>query len=500
MEIKEKWLVWGLFSVFVFSLLTITGTLFSGIHFVDDHEMISYAIQIKEDGFWNCVWNTVVNDLDIRFRPLYSFLRVCIVAVIGYNYDAWAILTAAVIVIVLSMGYFCARELGCSVFYSIIFPLVIMVGPQSVVWWKFGPQESIGMAMVMTGIWFLLCWSKKGNFIYGFVGEIFFILVSLYKESFICLLPMAVAIVFFEYWRKENYRIKAIGGWVKKYWIFYLSLALVCIIEGALILLAIGTNEIGYVGLNTEMGLYEYITVWTDCFKGPLKWYVLFGLVILAVMFTGVKSWKEWMNGAIITMAIMLPQVFIYNMTGFSERYILPWALGYAWFLIITLMRDNGVLEGSKIRRGIVGFCLLGLLFFHFIVLWQEAEYHTYRGVNFQKVWEIVEENTDEDSKILSAFTYLEASMTVTLWGEVKNRSNIYTWDDESKTCVKTNWDGSTIEGDIAELDDMEIIMWYSSEHRHYAYEPELNLEEYEVYHIGTIKVAVQKKLDEYRL
>lgn len=489
---REKWLTWGLFSVFVFGLLAITGTLFSGVHFVDDHEIMSYAMQIEEDGFWTCVRNTMHSDWSIRFRPLYCFLRVCLVAVIGYNYHAWAVLTAGIIVITLATSYFCARKLGCNIFYSVIFASVIMIGPQSVVWWKFGPQENIGMAMLMVGIWCLLCWVEKEQARYGIIGGILFILVSLYKESFICLLPLAVAVVFLEYWRKENYAIRAIGTGIKKYWLFCVTLALVGIVEVALILFVIGANEIGYVGLNTDIGLYQYTVIWMDCFKGPLKWFVLFGLIMIAVMLTRLNRWKEWLNGAVITVVIMLPQVVVYNMTGLSERYILPWSLGYAWFLLITAMRENGVLDGSKIRQGIMNICLFGLLVCHFVIFWQEARHHAYRGVNFQKVWEIVEENTDEDSKILSAFTYLEASMTVTLWGEVNDREHVYTWEKSSKSCVKTNWDGSVVAGDTAELEDMEIIMWYSPEHRHYVQEPELDLSNYDVQKIGTLVVAVK--------
>lgn len=491
---KEKWLTWGLFSLFVFGLLAITGTLFSGVHFVDDHEMMRMAKHIENDGLWSCINYEVNRDMGMRFRPLYYTLRACLVAVFSYNYSVWAIFTALTIVVALSMSYFCARKLGCNIFYSVLFALVIMVGPQSVVWWKFGPQENLGMAVIMIGIWCMLCWVEREQLRYGIVGGILFISLSLYKESFICLLPMAVTVVFLEYWRKENYAIKAIGKGIKKYWLFCSALALVGVLEVSMILFSVGANETGYVGLDTDIGLYEYTVIWMDCFKGPLKWFVLFGLIMIAVMLTRVNRWKEWLNGAMVTLVIMLPQVVVYNMTGLSERYILPWSVGYAWFLIITAMRQNGVLEGTKIRQGIVKVCLFGLLACHFVIFWQEAEHHTYRGINFQKVWEIVEENTDEDSKILAAFTYFEANMTVTLWGDVNGRDHVYTWLEGERRCEKTCWGGNLDEnGETAALEDMEVIMWYSPEHRHYAKEPDIDLSTYEVQQVGTLVVAVRR-------
>ena len=490
---REKWLVWVGFSVLVFGVLIITGTLFSGVHFVDDHEMMRFAKHIEGEGFWSCINYEMRRDLGLRFRPLYYFLRICLVTVLGYNYFAWGVWTAGTIIVALAMSYFCARKLGCNIFNSVLFALVIMVGPQSAVWWKFGPQENIGMAVLMLAIWYLLCWVEKERLHYGIVGGVLFVFLSLYKESFICVLPFAVAIVFFEYWRKENYAIKAIWEGIKKYWLFCIMLALAGVIEVLFILFGVGANQTGYVGLDTDIGLYEYTIIWMDCIKGPLKWYVLFGLIMVAVMLTRLNRWKEWLNGAVVAVVIMLPQVIVYNMIGLAERYILPWSVGYAWFLIITAMRQNGVLDGAKIRQSIVNVCLFGLLVCHFIIVWQEAEYHTYRGVNFQKVWEIVEENTEQDSKILAAFTYFEANMTVTLWGDVNERDHVYTWLEEERSCEKTLWGGELDEnGETAALEDMEVIMWYSPEHRHYIYEPDIDLSNYDVQQIGTLFVAVK--------
>ena len=113
--------------------------------------------------------------------------------------------------------------------------------------------------------------------------------------------------------------------------------------------------------------------------------------------------------------------------------------------------------------------------------------------MNFQKVWEIVEENTEQDSKILAAFTYFEANMTVTLWGDVNERDHVYTWLEEERSCEKTLWGGELDEnGETAALEDMEVIMWYSPEHRHYIYEPDIDLSNYDVQQIGTLFVAVK--------
>ena len=123
---REKWIIWGFFSVLVFGLLMITGTLFSGVHFVDDHEMMRFVNHIEKEGVWSCINYEVHRDLTMRFRPLYYFVRVCLVILFGYNYLAWGVFTACTITVALVMSYFCARKLGCNIIHSVFFALVII--------------------------------------------------------------------------------------------------------------------------------------------------------------------------------------------------------------------------------------------------------------------------------------------------------------------------------------------------------------------------------------
>lgn len=131
-------------------------------------------------------------------------------------------------------------------------------------------------------------------------------MLAFYKESFICLLPLAVAIVFLEYWRKCSYNVRAIVEAIKKYWLFTIILALVGVIEVGIILFGVGTNGLGYVGVDSDIGLYQYTVIWGDCFKGPLKWYVLFGIIMIAVMLTRINRWKDWLTAALEDMEIIM--------------------------------------------------------------------------------------------------------------------------------------------------------------------------------------------------
>lgn len=144
MKKNEYLLVSLFFALMVFSLLLSTGTITSGWHMVDDHEFLEYQIELSrsEGTVFTCIQKALEEDIGSRFRPLYYIFRVILTTFFGSNLVVWSIFKAIEIVISFIFLYLCARTLKCTVFYSIIFTMVVMVGPQSVVWWKLGPQES----------------------------------------------------------------------------------------------------------------------------------------------------------------------------------------------------------------------------------------------------------------------------------------------------------------------------------------------------------------------
>ena len=75
-----------IFFTFWFSFLCFTGTLTSGFHFTDDHQLISIKESINDNGFINAAKSFINKDLDIRFRPFYSMHRVFLVKIFGSHF------------------------------------------------------------------------------------------------------------------------------------------------------------------------------------------------------------------------------------------------------------------------------------------------------------------------------------------------------------------------------------------------------------------------------
>ena len=160
---QEALLVWGFSALFVFGVTIAMGTLTSGFHLVDDWEFAKYADRMTLDGIslWDCLKEAVGFDLTLRFRPLYYFNRVLMAYVFGINLTALSVVKAAEIVATIAALYYCARQMKCNMVYAALFSLTVMVGYQSAVWWKLGPQESFDMMMFAVGFFFLQKWLSK---------------------------------------------------------------------------------------------------------------------------------------------------------------------------------------------------------------------------------------------------------------------------------------------------------------------------------------------------
>ena len=139
---REAVCVWLFFAVLVFGGVMATGTLTSGFHLVDDWEYAKYENWMKLEGWsiGDCLKQAMGYDLTMRLRPLYYFNRVLMVVIFGTNLTAMSVVKALEIVVALAALYYCARRMRCNPVYAALFSLTVMVGYQSPVWWKLGPQ------------------------------------------------------------------------------------------------------------------------------------------------------------------------------------------------------------------------------------------------------------------------------------------------------------------------------------------------------------------------
>ena len=150
MELKNKFekinknlIAFILFGVFWTSLLVITGTLTSGYHFTDDHEIISINKNVQDNGIANATKSIIKNDLNIRFRPFYYFNRAVLIKLFSTNFLLWSIYNGVLAILTSYFLFLFIYRQGYKFVHAFLFPFLTLVGAQSAIWWRLGPAETI---------------------------------------------------------------------------------------------------------------------------------------------------------------------------------------------------------------------------------------------------------------------------------------------------------------------------------------------------------------------
>lgn len=490
---KEGILIWGFFTLLVFGVVCLTGTITSGFHLVDDWEFAKYVDLMSpgRENFWECMKEAVGFDLTLRFRPLYYINRVCMAAVFGVNLTAMSVIKAIEIVLALGFLYYCARQMYCNVCYALLFSLTVMVGYQSAVWWKLGPQESFDIMMFAIGFYCLLKWFRDEKKRYAVLSILAFFLMSIYKEPFILLLPFIMLYVVYEQMKGQKVTILNLWNAVKARLPYLLTIGFLLAVELFLILFVIGTNNYSYVGLDESVTLSQYQQVWSRAFHTDLKWYVRFGTLLCLIMLTYWEQLKKLGWEILLSLSILVPQVVSYSKTAMTERYILPAVLGIAFFFVVVGCNWKAL---SGKRRIVYVLCLLLMLAAHGRVTLREADYFAYRGNSVQTMLDTTLQYTKEheDVRVLSCFgPNIEGNRTMYYWLRIHGYDEVFYWDEDR--AFISRWFGER-EDEEDVLENMDVVVMYNKEDRHWCYEPSLDLSDFTEQKCGTITMYFRKE------
>lgn len=489
---KEAALVCCFFSVLVYAVVIGMGTLTSGFHLVDDWEFAQYIDWMTLDGrsLWDCLKQAVGFDLTLRFRPLYYINRVLTAAVFGTNLTAMSVIKAAEIVAALVLLYYCARQMKCNMAYAALFALTVMVGYQSAVWWKLGPQESYDIMMFALGFYLLLKWLGTDRRWYAFASVGAFFLMSIYKEPFILLLPFVGLYVLYEEMQGGRVSIASLWAAVRRRLPYLLAIGIMFTVEMILIVFVIGTNNYSYVGLDESVTLDQYVQAWSTAAHADLKWYVRFGVIMGLIFLTYWEQTKKLVWEVLLAAVIIVPQCVTYSKTAIAERYILPCVLGFAFFFVIVGCNYRPL---SGKRRIVYMLCLLLMLAAHGRVTLREAHYFTYRGESIKTVLNAtLDLVSGTDKKVLSCFgPNLEGNKTMYHWFRLHGYDEVFYWEEDLH---KINRSFGPREDEQAAFDEIDVIVMYNKEDRHWCYEPSLDLSDFTERKCGTITMYVRNE------
>ena len=257
-----------------------------------------------------------------------------------------------------------------------------------------------------------------------------------------------------------------------------------------MIVFVIGTNNYSYVGLDESVTLDQYVQVWSNAAHGNLKWYVRFGILMGLIFLTYWEQTKKLLWEILLTAAIIVPQCITYSKTALEERYILPWALGFAFFFVIVGCNFRPL---SGKRRIAYMLCLLLMLAAHGRVTIREARYFAHRGESVRTMME----NTlalvaGTDKKVLSCFLpNLEGNRTMYYWFRLHGYDEVFYWSEEEQ---KIDRSFGPRENERAEFADIDVVVMYNQDDRHWCYEPSLDLSDFTEQKCGTITMYVRNR------
>jgi hypothetical protein len=444
MELKSKLLktnknliAFILFVVFWFSLVLISGTLTSGYHFTDDHGIISINKTINDSGVLNTCESVIKTDLNIRLRPFYYFHRVIEIKLLGTNFLFWSIYNVILAVLTSFFLYLFIERQGYKFLHAILFPFLTLIGAQSSIWWRLGPAETIGFFLLATSLFFLANSIFRGKQYQLIISFIFLFFASLSKESFTFFIPAYLLILL---WLQQQHGPnRTISNSIKKNSILLVSLLVLFFVEIYIIIFVVGTNKIGYAGIDNSFTLSSFLKfIYTYLRHNIYIYLIVFGLFLLL---QNIKTWNiksiidvkishPFIFNLAIFSAIVFPQFLLYNKSGISDRYLLPFNLGFSIFVLFLL---NLIYESSEIslfsKRAYV--CIIIIITYSLLKneALQEAKGFARVGVATNKFLSTIVDNSKPDDSILvvlNTYENYEWAHSVKLYLTLNaNRKNI---------------------------------------------------------------------------
>lgn len=480
----------------IFGIMLEMGTITSGWHLVDDHEFLRWNYEMKFQGVsvFKIISRVSREQFSYRYRPLYMVMRVLLCKLFGINSLYYSLLKAIETWLSCIFLYYCGRRIGGNKIFSFLFAAVSLTGYQSAVWWKLGTHEIQGTLFLAAGFYCMLRWLDERKRGWAVGSIILFFIMCNYKESFILCMPfLMLYVVYYDLKWSDEFSLKEIWKSIcKRFWYLF-TLGLIFMIVIAIIVLFVGVNDYDMVGLDILVGWKTYVEAFEDSLANDLKWYKRFSIVFCALLLTYWEELKKLWKEMLLTIVFLLPQFILYGQCGIGERYILPSSIGFAFFFILIIMKWKPL---SGKRRAVYIFAILLLLAAHGRVALREADYYRYRGESVTTMLESVLEMSKGEDKILSCLRpNEEGNLTMNFYMANYGCDNVYYWTEDDRTINQVwgvNSKFTEERYEYQDFEDMDIVVMYNQEDRHWCYEPSLDLSDFTKLKCGTLDIFVR--------
>ncbi|MBQ7920023.1 MAG: hypothetical protein IJ324_08810 [Lachnospiraceae bacterium] len=432
----EACIVLGIGFVLIVGILYKSGVMKSGYHFLDDHEVVRMEMAFEAGADFGEQLNAwVQNDLHWRFRPLYWAERVTGGYLFGADMLLWNLYTAVKGILAFALLYYVARYLGHNRIISTLFPCIIMFGAQFTPWYRSANQENTGLLLVALVLFLITGQYAKKKFscpVYNVLIIVSTILCGLIKESFAMCIPAFMAL---KYWLEYCNECKNAGeeenvSFVtvfKNNWWTYVVMLVVGIADLACIMFLVGVDNVSYAGFQAETPLIDYVNGISNSLTVYLKWYTLFGamiifIVIMCRQLLEKRYAKQYIGFGLIGFYIIGIQLVAHAKSLMWERYIIPCIIGYG---MVFVLLGYELFRKHVFQRRVYTVILVLLLMLEVPVAYDKACAWAYDGQMIAQYFQCILDNSTSEDMILCAFSDEELNLSSDCWLEAHGRANV---------------------------------------------------------------------------
>lgn len=509
--VKENRVVWQdvvialLFGIIIVAgILCIARTIWSGYHFLDDHELIRIEQGAAQkipllDQMSGCI----KNDLNQRYRPIYWVERVTGGYLMGSNLTAWNIWTAIKGVLAFALLYLGARYVKADRLISLVFPMVVMLGTQFTPWYRSANQESTGLLLCAAVLCLLAAQyahKKYTSVAYNIPIVILVILSGLEKESFtLFMLVFPMLKLWLEYWdgcdaswvgtRRKGRLIRML----RENAAVYLCILVAFLINVYMILFRVGVDRLSYAGFHSDTGLNQYLHGISDSLLENMKWNTLIaGLLILMMLlcYQLVEKHNIWryLSLCAILLCAMGIQLVAHAKSEMWGRYLFPYIIAYG---LLFVLLGYHIFKKDRFRSKVYLAVLLGLLGLTVPGAAREARDYAKEGEWIQAYFQCILENTAEPDRIVGAFGDEELDLATECWLEAHDRSQVFSnINGEWKNTVQLT---EPLEGECS-WENVKAVTCYSyAQINVLSFMDGMTMDDFDSYTFGNYMVMVRK-------
>lgn len=246
------------------------------------------------------------------------------------------------------------------------------------------------------------------------------------------------AFIALKYWLeyceecKAGEKVSFVSVLKKNVWT-YVAMLIVGIADLCCILFLVGVDNVSYAGFQEETPLIDYINGISNSLTVYLKWYTLFGamiifIVIMCYQMLEKKYLKQYLGFGLIGFYIIGIQLVSHAKSLMWERYIIPCIVGYG-FVFILLGYD--LFRKHVFQRRVYTVILVILLMLEVPTAYDKAVSWGYDGQMIAQYFQCILDNSAAEDRILCGFSDEELNLSTDCWLEAHGRSNVEYYQGE---------------------------------------------------------------------